>query len=59
MDFLLSIPAWMPPAIIAGGCGIAALVVYALGAAQGYTNQDYRDYRSSRKKARRNKNRNR
>lgn len=50
MDFLMSIPAWLPPAIIAGGCGLAALVIYILGAAQGYTHEDYR---RARKNARR------
>lgn len=49
---LLSIPAWMAPAIIALVLGLAALVVYILGMAQGYTNQDYIDYRAQRRKKR-------
>ena len=53
MDFLFSIPAWIPPAIIAGGCGIAALIVYILGAAQGYTSQDYRNARKNARRRRR------
>lgn len=53
MDFLLGIPAWLPPAIIAGGCGIAALVVYILGMAQGYTQEDYRNARRNRRRRRR------
>ena len=53
MDFLYAIPAWIPPAIIAGGCAIAALVIYILGAAQGYTRQDYRNARRNRRRRKR------
>lgn len=52
MDFLLSIPAWIPPAIIAGGCALAALVIYVLGMAQGYTSQDYRNARKNARRRR-------
>ena len=52
MDFLMSIPAWIPPAVIAGGCLIAAIVVYILGAAQGYTQQDYRNARKNARRRR-------
>ena len=54
MDFLTAIPAWLPPAIIAGGCGLAALVIYILGAAQGYTHEDYRNARRRARRGRRN-----
>jgi hypothetical protein len=57
MDFLLSIPAWIPPAVICGGCAIAALVVYILGMAQGYTRQDYRNARRNARRRRKNRNR--
>ena len=53
MDFLTAIPAWIPPAIIAGGCGLAALVIYILGRAQGYTSQDYRNARRNARRRRR------
>jgi hypothetical protein len=55
MEFLSSIPAWLPPAIIAGGCGIAALIVYILGMAQGYTSQDYRNARRNARRRRKNR----
>ena len=54
MDFLYAIPAWLPPTILAAGCGLAALVIYILGAAQGYTHEDYR---RARKNARRRRKR--
>ena len=56
MDFsniLYSIPAWLLPAAIAGVLFIAAVVVYIIGMAQGYSNQDYIDYRAERRRKRR------
>lgn len=53
MDFLLSIPAWAPPAIIAGVLFLAAIVIYLLGMAQGYTQDDYRRARANRRRKRR------
>jgi len=55
MDFLLSIPAWIPPAIIAGGCALAALVIYIIGVGQGYTSEDYRRARKAARRGRRTK----
>lgn len=52
LNFFLSIPAWVVPAAIAVVLGLAALVVYILGMAQGYTNQDYANYRAQRRKKR-------
>lgn len=54
MDFLFSIPAWIPPAVIAGVLFLAAVFFYIVGRAQGYTQQDYRN---ARKKARRRRRR--
>ena len=53
MDFIYAIPAWIPSAIICGVLAIAALVVYILGKAQGYTSKDYRDAREARRRRRR------
>lgn len=52
-SIITSVPAWLPPAAIAIVLGLAAIVVYLLGMAQGYTNDDYRRYRAQRKKRRR------
>lgn len=52
ISILYSIPAWMVPAAFAVVLGLAAIVVYILGMAQGYTNQDYVDYRRQRKRQR-------
>lgn len=52
-NFIHSFPAWIAPAAIAVVLGLAALVVYILGAAQGYTHEDYSRYRAQRRKKRR------
>ncbi|MDO4400091.1 MAG: hypothetical protein Q4D27_03975 [Coriobacteriia bacterium] len=56
MDFLLSIPAWIPSAAIAIVLGLAALVIYIMGMSQGYTSQDYRNARRNARRRRRNRN---
>ena len=55
MDFLTAIPAWIPPAIIAGGCALAALFFYIVGIGQGYTSEDYRRARKAARRGRRPK----
>ena len=55
MDFLLSIPAWIPSAAIAIVLGLAALVIYLMGVAQGYTAEDYRKARRNSRRRRRNR----
>lgn len=53
VNTLLSIPAWMAPAAIAIVLGLAALVIYLIGLSQGYTSEDYKRYRQSRRRNRR------
>ena len=52
-DFIYTVPAWIPAAVICGVLALAALVIYILGAAQGYTSNDYRAARARRRRNRR------
>ena len=56
-NFINSFPAWIAPAVIAIGCGIAAIVVFLIGQAQGYTRDDYRAVRARNRARRRNRRR--
>lgn len=52
-DFIYTVPAWVPSAVICGVLALLALIAYLAGKAQGYTSDDYRRARMRARQRRR------